>query len=324
MGLLGKLFGQTTYRLESPDDDPIAKRLRSAQQKNEWKTVQEFFHGLIDPGEREFYVEKLVDWKGRPNFFDRWVESSADCADAWLLRGAHGVQWAWEARTAASAENVAEDAWPIFFERLKQAWSDLNHAIQLNPADATPFGQLIPCAMGLQLEKEIVFSCLQNAIDRSSLSWKAHSATLWYLCKKWFGSHEEMFDFARQVSAAVPEGSGLHALIPIAHHERWVYALAFDQDSDFAGSYYDQPDVRQEILDAYHRSLGSRFHRTDRATRHQSSFFALGLLRTHAFPQALTELDRIGTQVPEFPWVQLGDPVKKFTAAREIAKENAK
>jgi hypothetical protein len=137
-----------------------------------------------------------------------------------------------------------------------------------------------------------------------------------------FGSHEEMFDFARQVSASVPEGSGLHALIPIAHHERWIYALAFDQDAEFANKYFDQPEVRHEIVEAYHRSLGSRAHQTDRATRYQSSFFALALLRAHAFRQALTELDRLGALIPEFPWVQLGDPVEKFTTAREIAKEN--
>ncbi|RPI91642.1 MAG: DUF4034 domain-containing protein [Chloroflexi bacterium] len=324
MGLLGKLLGNPTYRLESPDDDPMAKRLRLAQQKNDWKTVQQFFQGLTDPGEREFFVGQLTEWKERLPFFDAWVESSPECAEAWLVRGAHAIQWAWEARTGARAEDVAENAWPIFIQRLEQAWSDLNHAIELNPADATPFGHLIPCAMGLQLEKEIVFSCLQNTIDRSVISWKAHSATLWYLCKKWFGSHEEMFDFARTVSASAPEGNGLHALIPIAHHERWVYAAAFDEDEQLRQNYYHQPEVKEEILDSYNRSLGSRAHQADRATRAQSSFFALALFRIHAFRQSLTELDRLGSVVPEFPWVQLGDPVEKFTQAKEIARESQK
>jgi hypothetical protein len=324
MGLLGKLFGSPAYRLESPDDDPVAKRLRLAQQKNDWKTVQEFFRGRTDLDEREFYVEQLSDWKRRPPFFDHWVESSAGCAEAWLVRGAHGVQWAWEARTGNQADDVPENAWPIFFERLKQAWSDLNHAIELNPADATPFGYLIRCAMGLQMEKEIVFGCLQNTLDRSVLSWRAHSATLWYLCKKWFGSHEEMFDFARTVSASAPEGSGLHALIPIAHHERWIYAIGFDQDAEFANQYFEQPEIKLDIVGAYRRSLGSRTHKTDRATRYQSSFFALSLLRTQAFREALTELDRLGNLIPEYPWIQLGDPVEKFARAREIAKANVK
>lgn len=107
MGILGKLFGGSKPRLETPDDDPEAKRLRLAQQKNDWKTVQEFFAQMTDPAEREFYVEKLTEWKRRPLFFDAWVDASPKCSEAWLLRGAHGVQWAWEARTADVAENVA-------------------------------------------------------------------------------------------------------------------------------------------------------------------------------------------------------------------------
>jgi hypothetical protein len=324
MDFLGKLFNSSKTRLETPDDDPTAKRLRSAQQKKDWKSLEEFFKGVASFDEREFFVEKLADWKKRPPFMDAWVDASPKCAEAWLVRGAHGVQWAWEARSRASAEDVPENAWPIFFERLKQAWSDLNQALELNPADPTPFGHLIPCAMGLQLDKDVVFSCLQNSIDRSAMSWKAHTAALWYLCKKWHGSHEEMFEFARAVSANAPEGSGLHALIPIAHQERWVYALAFDQDEQLAGNYYEQPEVRSEIVDAYNRSLGSHAHVANRSTRHQSSFFAFSLLQGHAFPQAFAELERLGNMVPEFPWALLGDPAEKFIQAKEIAKANLK
>ena len=324
MNLLGKLFGDSTPRLESPDDDSDAKRFRNAQKKNDWKTVQEFLSRLSDQDDREFYVDKLTEWSSRPDFFDIWVDANPKSADAWLLRGAQGIKWAWEARTGKSAENVAEEAWPIFFERLKQAWSDLNHALELNSDDATPFGQLIPCAMGLQLEKEIVISCLNNTIARSVISWKAHSATLFYLCKKWHGSHEEMFEFARSVTASVPEGTGLPSLIPIAHHERWVYALAFDDDAEFADKYFDQPEVQREIIDAYNKSVGSRAYVPNRSTRLQSSFFALGLLRSQAFNQALNELERLGNVVSEFPWAQLGDPVERFSKAKEIAKANLK
>lgn len=176
--------------------------------------------------------------------------------------------------------------------------------------------------MGLQLKKEIVFGCLANTLDRSVISWNAHSATLGYLCKKWFGSHEEMFDFARSVSAQVPEGSGLHALIPEAHHERWLFAAAFDKDYEFAEKYFDQREVQLEIVDAYRRSLGSPFHKVTRATRYQSSFFALSLIRCQAFKEALFEFERLGELIPKYPWAQLGDPVERFTRAKDSAKRN--
>jgi hypothetical protein len=323
MNILGKLFGGSKPRRESPDDDPDAKRLRIAQQKKDWKTVQEFFSRLTDLDDREFYVNQLTEWPRRPDFFDVWVDASPKCADAWLLRGTHGIKWAWEARSGAKAEQVADEAWPIFFERLKQSWMDLDRVSELNPADATPFGQKIPCAMGLQLDKKVVFDCLSNTLARSQHSWQAHSAVLFYICKKWYGSHEEMFEFARSVSNAMPEGSGMHALIPIAHHERWIYAVAFEQDMDLAEKYFDQPEIRDEILSAYNRSLGSPAHRPNKSTRNQSSFFALGLVRTQSFDQALFELNRLDDRVPEFPWVQLGDPVERYSKAKEIASANA-
>ena len=324
MGLLGKLFGSSKPRLETPEDDPEAKRLRAAQQKNDWRTVQDFFAQTANPYEREFFVEQLSSWKRRPPFFDAWVAASPNCAEAWLLRGAHGIQWAWEARSGTSAENVPEEAWPIFFERLKQAWADLNHAVELNAQDHTAFVHLIRCAMGLQLEKEVAYGCLNQTIERSVFSWSAHAAVLWFICKKWYGSHEEMFEFVRTVSAAAPEGHGLHALIPIAHHERWLYAAAFDKDEEFTDKYYDQPEVQAEILAAYNKSLGSPQHHLTRATRNQSSFFAAGLLRCGAFKQAQTELDRLGDLVPEYPWAQFGDPVDRFVRAKEIVKANLK
>jgi hypothetical protein len=322
MNFLGKLFGDLNPRLETPDDDPEARRMREAQKKDDWRTVQAFFSQLKNPDDREFYVAKLSNWKRRLDFFDIWVKASPKCSDAWLLRGAHGIHWAWEARTGAQADYVAEEAWAIFFERLKGAWNDLSTALDLNPADPTPYGQLIPCAMGLQLEKEVVFTCLNNSVSHSLLSWQAHSATLWYLCEKWHGSHDEMFDFARSVSASAPEGSGLHALIPIAHHERWLYAIGFDQDAEFADKYYNQPEVQRQIIDAYNKSLGSRTYKSTKLTRDQSSFFAVGLLRSQAFKQALFELERLDNRVPEYPWAQLGDPVDRYTRALNIARAN--
>ena len=326
MSIFSKLFGGSTGNpstptLITPDDDPKAKQLRVAQTKNDWKTVQDFFSTLNDPDERTFYTNTLTDWTGRPDFFDLWVQASPNCSEAWLLRGVHGTQWAWEARTGAQAEKVPEEAWAIFFARLKQAWEDLNKAVELNPADPTPFGAMIPCGMGLQADKELVSKCLQATIARGVISWQAHTALLWYLCKKWHGSHEEMFEFARSVSQAAPEGHGIHALIPIAHYERWLYMVAFEKDAKGAEEYYKQQDVQREILEAYAKSLGSIHFRPSRATSSQSSFFAHALTRTDNIRQAQTEFRRLNNRVPEFPWRHIGDPLEVYSTYTKFVNE---
>ena len=121
MGLFDWFRRDNVLRLQTPDDDPHAKRLRMAQQKNDYATVADFFRTLSDPDAREFYVANLTQWPGRPAFFDHWVKAMPECAEAWLLRGAHGVQWAWEARTGARASaQGGPSADPI---RRRRRWS---------------------------------------------------------------------------------------------------------------------------------------------------------------------------------------------------------
>ena len=50
----------------------------------------------------------------------------------------------------------------------------------------------------------------------------AHQQMLQFLCRKWFGSTEEMFDFARTAAAKAPAGSLLPELVVVAHIEHWL------------------------------------------------------------------------------------------------------
>lgn len=317
-----KLFGNLKPQLITPDDDSEAKRLRIAQKNNDWRTVENFFSQLTDPDDREFYVAQLSEWKGRPDFFDIWVNANPECSDAWLLRGAHGVVWAWEARGGGTADTVSDTAWILFYERLMEAKYDLEHATRLNPTDPAPYSALIRCSIGLSLEKETVLTYLTSVLSLSTISWSAHAAALTYLCEKWGGSHREMFEFARSVSAAAPEGHGIHALIPMAHHERWFFAKYFDEGegTEFADRYYEQPEVQREILNAYNRSLGSSAYRPNKLTPKQSSLFAIGLVQCGAYEQALLELERLNNRIPELPWAQFGDPIEFYTRIKSLTK----
>jgi hypothetical protein len=306
-------------RLAKPDDDPAVQRLRAAQKTGDSATVERFFASLTEPDDREFYVQELTTWPGRPKFFDQWVSASPNCADAWLLRGSHGVQWAWEARTGGRAENVDQNAWQVFFARLQAAWSDLGQSARLNPLDATPHGEMIRCAVGLQLPLDKALPCLAAARERAPEPWEAHLRMLYYLCEKWHGSHEEMFDFARKTSADAFDGSGLPTLIAVAHTERWLYAKDFDRDKELAAEYWCDPRVRSEILDAYRKSLGSRKHRSSRTSRWHRNFFAFALGKIKAGPEAAVEFQHIGNRPTEWPWHMFGDPARVFVSVRDKA-----
>jgi len=130
---------------------------------------------------------------------------------------------------------VAEDAWPLFFSRLQDAEADLARAIELDPEDPTPWEFLLRSGRGLQIETDELVERFQAARARHPEDYRAHQMLLLALCQKWGHSHEMMFDFARQVAEAVSEGSGVHALVPQAHVERWLY-FSMEEPPDHDGN----------------------------------------------------------------------------------------
>jgi len=185
--------------------NPRARTLRAQIEAGNWRDAQAFLESLRDWGLRDFFVDVLGDWSGRPPWLDTWCHSSPGSPVPWLIRGVHGVRWAWEARGASTADKVAEDAWPVFVSRLEAAESDLQKAAGLDVRDPAPWSWLITTARGLQREATVERQRFQEAQRRDPLNRSAHVHMLTALCWKWGGSHDAMFDFARQTSAAAPE-----------------------------------------------------------------------------------------------------------------------
>jgi hypothetical protein len=253
--------------------DPDVERLRHALREQRWDHVAAGVEQWADPLDRNQVIEGLADWPGRPRFFDDWVAAEPKRALAHLLRGAHGVVWAWEARTGAQAKHVHEDAWPVFFKRLKGARKDLEQAIKLDAQEGAGFGPLLRVARGLQLGEEQARTWLEAARKRNPHDFQAHYQMVLFLCKKWNGTHKKMFAFARQTAEELMEHNLLHALIVSAHYERWLYAGAFERDAAVAEGYWQRPAVQQEIVQAYHRSLGApRFQETKTAAGVRKTF----------------------------------------------------
>jgi hypothetical protein len=146
----------------------------------------------------------------------------------------------------------------------------------------------------------------------------AHEQRLQYLCRKWFGSHEEMFEFARATTERAPSGSMLHELIAVAHIERW------DRERTEADTAYITSDeVRAELLAAAGKSV---FHPdyvpAGVGWAPRLAVFAMAFELADEFPTAWRAFALLDGQVTEWPWQYLGDPVEKFTRSRDWVNEN--
>lgn len=299
--------------------NPRARALRDRLAQGDWRDAQAFLEGLRVFELRDFFVGVLSNWPGRPAWLDTWCHSNPGSPVPWLIRGVHGVHWAWEARGSTTADKVADGAWPVFAERLRGAESDLQKAAGLDVKDPGPWSWLVTTARALQQGEALERERFEEARRRDTGNLAAHRHFLTALCWKWGGSHEAMFGFAREASAQAPDGSRLHTLVAEAHLERW---LAYGMEAQAAESavYLRTPSVVAEVEAAWRRSLGSPRYASPLGVSDRNLFAFLFWLQLQP-ARARRELAATGGVVTEGPWQYLGDPVAVFAEAQQETGE---
>ena len=295
--------------------NPRARALRERLASGEWRDAQAFLDGLRVFELRDFFVSVLSDWPDRPAWLDSWCHSVPGSPVPWLIRGVHGVHWAWEARGSTTADKVEGGAWPVFVERLQGAESDLHKAAGLDVEDPGPWSWLITTARALQQDASLERERFEEARRRDPDNLAAHRHFLTALCWKWGGSHDAMFGFAREASAAAPEGSRLHTLVPEAHLERWL-AYGMEGQAAAGGVYLRTPDVVAEVEAAWRRSLGSPRYASPLGVSDRN-LFAFVFWQQLQPARARRELGATGELVTKGPWQYLGDPVAVFQEAQQ-------
>ena len=134
--------------------DQAGRWLLEQIEHGHWQAARDLLDRTPDPDDRHFYVTLASNQQGRPEWLDAWVAAEPHAGTPLLVRGAHGIHWAWEARGAGRAEDTARDAFKVFWERLELAEADLREAAARNPGDPTPWAFLVVSCRGLELGLE--------------------------------------------------------------------------------------------------------------------------------------------------------------------------
>lgn len=152
------------------------------------------------------------------------------------------------------ADRVPPSAWAVFHSGLLIAKESLLRAAEQDPEDPTPYSYLAgPIAKGLQLDSDQTVEWFTVAITKDPLNCKARFGRMSTLCKKWGGSHEAMFAFARGTTKACPKNSRLGSILLHAFYERWLYLKNFERRQRTAKDYLRSPKMRDEALAIYKR-----------------------------------------------------------------------
>lgn len=294
--------------------DPQARQLRAQLERGDWQTAHKFLEGTPQWRDRDFYVSTLCDWPDRPSWLDDWTRYEQHSSLGWLMSGAHGVRWAWQARGSGVASTVGGDDALLFLERLEMAEEDLHRAISLNGTDSTPWTFLLITGRGLGVDLDEHERRFGELCTLAPLHRHGHSMSLQHRCEKWYGSHDAMFAFARAASRTAPDGDPLHGIVAEAHIERW---LMIDSE-EAAALYWTDGAIADEIREAAARSVLSPAHATGRYSILEHNLFAFCAVQLEDREMARTHFERCRGLVTRYPWSYLGngDPAASFNAAQ--------
>ncbi len=302
MGLFGrKTVTPSTVVIDPALGDETRRRLIDAASARQWEPVRDLL-SAADPADRSDLVWLLADAPGTQDWLADIVRQNPASTIASLAYGVRLIAWAWEARTGARADMVSRDQFELFFERLRAAEDCLQGVVRREPDQAAAWHALIVTARGLQLDLAVARRRFDRTIAAAPGHRGAYDQLLQNLCRKWYGSHEQMFEFARGSMQQAPPGSVLGALVASAHIERWL-----DADDAERGKYLTRRDVRQEGLAAADRSVRHPDYPSGWQGLAGRGMFAFAFVLGQEYKAAREQFRLIGDRIHRGPWHYLGN-----------------
>jgi hypothetical protein len=231
--------------------DRQAKTLKLQLGKGEWRAVRDTLSKTRDAGMRSFLIGVAADSVGntKPGWVDEWSEAHPNEALTWTVRGALSFDAAGKARGGAKSVDTTDQQWGEMGDLMSVAQQQLNRAMDLDPSDPVPCGTLLWIAIAANEPPEVRQQLYDEARHRAGGTWFALDRTmLTGLTKKWGGSHEQMFAFARTQAGASKQGTAFPALIIEAHYERMLYSIHWEHAIQKPSEYFARPALKNEIV----------------------------------------------------------------------------
>ncbi|MFI6484021.1 hypothetical protein ACIBH1_39285 [Nonomuraea sp. NPDC050663] len=282
--------------------DRTAAQLRDALTRRDTHTAAALLTGVHHPDDRAFYLGICAGVDGLQEWIDEWIAAEPDSTLPLLVKGVHGVDWAWDARGGGRASETSHEQFTEFHRRLKIAEGCLDEVVERDPGDTEAWAALITAARGRQVEREETERRFRNVVSRHPAHRAAHESMLQYLCGKWFGSDEEMWRFARD--APLP-----HLMVD-AYIETWIAHGRSALDDD------ETRERLREIASKVHSYEGHR----DPGWIVVENAMALIFCIADDYASAARQFDRIGDRATDWPWFHLeGGADKQFRFFRKVA-----
>lgn len=224
---------------------------------------------------------------------NKWCQQSPSYLSH-LVRGIFYTDFAWAERGSKYSNKVLPEVWQSFKGGLELARKDLEQAAALNTQSAEPWIALEIVYRGLSMPEGVAQS-FERAIAIDPNHYNAYSMMLVAKMEKWFGSHQEMFEFANK-SYDAHRDDPVFAFLLIVANDELAKRTAFQTDGK-RSDYYKIPvnytkvrSLIDEVLRSYPNSL-----------RAQSWSVTIDyMVGKHA--EALKQMEAMGNDVDEDVW----------------------
>ncbi len=255
-------------------------------------------------------VDKLLDVRGHSiTGALLWDEIPTDVVEAWARTepsarslsalGGIYVRDAWAIRSSRRASDVDPSSWRGFLSKLEQAETLLRWTAATWRTAPDPWPHLITTSRGLEMGLPEMRARFAHLHERAPFHPYGCASMLQGLCKKWAGSHEAMFEFARWIDQYAPADSPAREALPVAHIE----FLLSDDDLQ-PRTYFSAPNVAQELAGAAERYLAALASETPPSSFIVLNAYVIGVVPVDARSARIADelFRRIGDRVTEFPW----------------------
>ena len=241
-----------------------------------------------------------------------WKTHNPDSYLAYYKEGAFYVDYAWDARGSGFANTVTEENWKIFRERLSIAEKSLTRAYELNPDDPAVPVEMMRVAIGLRYSREEMEKWFENAVQAEPTYYRAYRTKLHYLKPIWYGSNEEMLEFARDCAAHPPTESRVAFILVDAHD---FLSYRSEGNGQKREDYFTKPEVWKEVKAVYEEHLSmypdSMWDR---------NYFAKYACYAKDYEEAKQQFEYIGNDMELQAW----NSEKEFKRYKAIAYSNGK
>lgn len=168
--------------------------------------------------------------------------------DLYLQKGRFYADYAWKARGNGYADSVTSQGWSQYGQRLDVAEAALTKAWELNPHDERIARAMLTVELGQGKGRPRMEQWFQRAMALNTNYYDACWAKLYYLQPKWYGSRDQMLEFAAECLNSTKWGGHVPLIVIDAHDE-----IAKTLGPDARQAYWKRPEVWTDLHMAFEK-----------------------------------------------------------------------